>query len=344
MKPLLSCFVILFIFITNFPLKSDDDINKLKILLEKGLITETEFQKTLELAGDREVTIDIKKISGKTGKEKFEKYEFYIDNFRVHTLNPGTIRIDNMLTGETDVTLSGNFKVKISNNGKNFFEFEFDEENLKSNLLYKGRVLINWTGKYVSRFHATFHQMQVFGYQPFHYFIAIPGKNYISLNFKLFDKKIEKAVDKVKKEMAIKFDISIEDIDKILERKNNSINNEIENVISKEKQKLIEELTDKYAGQEITETIRQEIEQTIGEEMANALISEIERATGQAIDSALENELASAINEAISFAIQEGGSQAAAEASIAAMLGVYANGGSDEDAMKACRAHAGDAC
>jgi hypothetical protein len=342
-RPLFA-FIILLIFITVSPLKSDDNISKLKILLEKGLITQSEFKKALELDDNRENVIDIKQITGKTGKEKFEKYEFYIDNFRVHTLNPGTIRIDNMLTGETDVTLSGNFNVKLTNNGQNFFEFKFDEQNLKSNLLYKGRVLINWTGKYVSRYQATFYQMQVLGYQPFHYYIVIPGKNYISLNFKLFDKKIKKAVDKVKKEMAIKFDISIEDIDKIMDKKNELVNNEVENVISKEKQKIIEEMTNKYAGHEITDAIRQEIENTIGEEMANAVISEIERVTGQAIDSAVERELAAAINEAISYAIQQGVSEAAAKAAIEAMIQVYANGGSDEDAMEACRAHAGDAC
>ena len=344
MKIIFFSFFTLLILTTITPLKSDDNISKLKILLEKGLITKSEFKKAIDLDDDRQTGIDIKKITGNTGKEKFVKYEFYIDNFRVHTLNPGTIRIDNMLTGETDVTLTGNFNVKLTNNGKNFFEFQFDEQNLKSKLLYKGRMLINWTGKYVPQYQATFYQMQVLGYQPFHYYIVIPGKNYISLNFTLFDKKIKKAVDKVKKEMAIKFDISIEDIDKIMDRRNVSINNEIENVISEEKQKQIEELTNKYAGQEITDAIRQEIENTIGEEMANALISEIERATGQAIDSAVERELAAAINDAIAYAIQEGVSQAAAEAAIAAMLWVYANGGSDEDAMEACRAYAGDAC
>lgn len=344
MKILFFIFFTSLILTTISPLKSDDNISKLKILLEKGLITKSELKKAIDLVDDRQTGIDIKKITGNTGKEKFIKYEFYIDNFRVHTLNPGTIRIDNMLTGETDVTLTGNFNVKLTNNGKNFFEFQFDEQNLKSKLFYKGRMLINWTGKYVSRYQATFYQMQVLGYQPFHYYIVIPGKNYISLNFTLFDKKIKKAVDKVKKEMAIKFDISIEDIDKIMDRRNESINNEIESVISEEKQKIIQELTNKYAGQEITDAIRQEIENTIGEEMANALISEIERATGQAIDSAVERELAAAINEAVEYAIQQGVSAAAAEAAIAAMLWVYANGGSDEDAMEACRAHAGDAC
>ena len=332
-------FALFFLFF-SIPLKSDDQINKLKILLEKGLITENEFKNAIDLLEENnEEKIDsvkIKKISGKTGREKFVKYEFYIDNFRVHTLSPGTIRIDNMLTGETDVTLSGNFKVKFSDNGKKFFEFEYDKQNLKSNLIYKGDVLINWTGRYVSRYQATFHQMQVQGIKPFHYFIVLPKKNSISINFELFNKKIDKAVAKVKEELSMKYNLSIKDIDMIMEKKNNAI--------SLEQEKIIRELTEKYAGKEITEAIKQEIEATIGEEMANAFVSEIERYTGQAIDQAVENELAREINAAISYAVQQGVSEAAAAAAIEAMIIVYALGGSDEDAMNACRQYAGSAC
>lgn len=332
-------FVLFFLFF-SIPLKSDDQINKLKILLEKGLITENEFKNAIDLLEEnKEEKIDsvkIKKISGKTGREKFVKYEFYIDNFRVHTLSPGTIRIDNMLTGETDVTLSGNFKFKFSDNGKKFFEFEYDKQNLKSNLIYKGDVLINWTGRYVSRYQATFHQMQVQGIKPFHYFIVLPKKNSISINFELFNKKIDKAVAKVKEELSMKYNLSIKDIDMIMEKKNNAI--------SLEQEKIIRELTEKYAGKEITEAIKQEIEATIGEEMANAFVSEIERYTGQAIDQAVENELAREINAAISYAVQQGVSEAAAAAAIEAMIIVYALGGSDEDAMNACRQYAGSAC
>ncbi len=334
------CYLILFFFIFPISLKSDDQINKLKVLLEKSLITENEFKKAVNLLEEnKEEKIDsvkIKKISGKTGREKFIKYEFYIDNYRVHTLSPGTIRIDNMLTGETEVTLSRNFKVKISNNGKRFFEFEFDKQNLKSNLIYKGNVLINWTGRYVARYQATFHQMQVQGVKPFHYFIVIPKKNSISLNFELFNKKIDKAVKKVKEELSLKYNLSVADIDMIMEKKNNAI--------SLEQEKIIKELTEKYAGKEITDAIKQEIEATIGEEMANAFISEIERYTGQAIDQAVENELAKEINAAISYAVQQGVSEAAAAAAIEAMILVYALGGSDEDAMNACRQYAGNAC
>lgn len=338
-RKIIFYFVLFFLFF-SIPLKSDDQINKLKILLEKGLITENEFKKAIDLLEEnKEEKIDsvkIKKISGKTGKEKFVKYEFYIDNYRVHTLSPGTIRIDNMLTGETDVTLSGNFKFKFSDNGKKFFEFEYDKQNLKSNLIYKGDVLINWTGRYVSRYQATFHQMQVQGIKPFHYFIVLPKKNSISINFELFNKKIDKAVAKVKEELSMKYNLSIKDIDMIMEKKNNAI--------SLEQEKIIRELTEKYAGKEITDAIKQEIEATIGEEMANAFVSEIERYTGQAIDQAVENELAREINAAISYAVQQGVSEAAAAAAIEAMIIVYALGGSDEDAMNACRQYAGSAC
>ena len=326
---------------------SDDNVETLKKLLSEGLITEEEFKKAFSKSSNStEISNDRIKIKKSTTSKnvKFVKYEFYIDNYRVYTLGPGAIRADNLLTGETDVKIGGNFKSKFTNEGKKYFDLSLDKENLSAKLNYKGRMLINWSGKYVAHHSATFYQMQVLGYMPFHFYIMLRGKNPISLNIDKFNRKIEKAVNKVKEEMAIKFNISIEDIDKILERKNKSINNEIENIISDEKQKIIEELTNKYAGQEITDAIREEIEKTIGEEMANALISEIENATGQAIDEAVETELAAAINEAVTYAVQQGVSEAAAEAAIAAMLWVYAHGGSDEEALDACRAYAGDAC
>jgi len=342
---MIRIFFTLIILITSINIAaSDERTEKLKLMLEKGLITEDEFKKILNLNEKPTSKIQINQISGSTGKEKFEKYEFYIDNFRVHTLAPGTIRIDNMLTGETDVTLYRNFKTKFTTNGKRFFKFKFDEENLKGNLLYKDRIIINWTGRYVSRYQATFHQMQVDGLKPFHYFIVIPGKKIISLNFKLFDKKIDKAVNKVKKEMSLKYNLSIADIDKIMETKHNAFAKETEKIISDEQEKIIKELTEKYAGKEITNQIRQEIERTIGEEMANAFISEIENITSQAIDQAVEDQLAAEINAAISYAVQQGVSEAAAAAAIEAMIIVYALGGSDEDAMNACRQYAGDAC
>ena len=59
-------FLVTLIFIT--PLKSEEKINKLKDLLEKGLITENEFKKAISLIDEnKEETLDsvtIKKITG----------------------------------------------------------------------------------------------------------------------------------------------------------------------------------------------------------------------------------------------------------------------------------------
>lgn len=339
MKKIIINLFFLIILNLNFSI-ADEKINKLKDLLKAGLINETEFKQAIKLIEETNNSkisdINVRQITGTVGNEKFEKYEFYIDNYRVHTLSPGHIRVDNLLTGETDVALGGNFKVKFSREGKNFFEFVFDKENLSSKLLYKDRMLINWSGKYVQRYSATFYQMQILGYIPFHFYITIPGKNPISLNMKLFNDKIDKAVAKVKEELAIKYNLTVSDIDRIMKKKDNAI--------SKEKEKIIKELTEKYAGEEITDAIREEIEKTIGDEMANAFISEIERVTGSQIDAAIEQEVADAINQAIAEAVELGVSEATAAAAIAAMIYVYAMGGSDQDAMDACRSIAGDAC
>ena len=115
--------VALIIFITSINIAiSDERTEKLKLMLDKGLITDDEFKKILNLDEKPVSKIEIKQISGKTGREKFEKYEFYIDNFRVHTLSPGTIRIDNMLTGETDVTLMEILKLDLVVMEKNFLD------------------------------------------------------------------------------------------------------------------------------------------------------------------------------------------------------------------------------
>ena len=342
-------FFLLLIFFCNTNIFADD-LDKLKKLFNEGIISEKEFKKALSIVENKNKSkisknrIKIRKLDTGASGTKFVRLEFYIDNYRVYTSRQGAVSIVNMLTGETDVLLSDNFKSEFTSNGKKFFKLDFDEEKLEAKLIYKGKMLINWTGRYVKKHQATFHQMQVLGYMPFHFFIKLKKGNPIALNVDFFTEKINKAVEKAKIEIAAKYNLSVDDVNRIMEKKESKIDAEIDNVISKEKEKLIKDLSEKYMNQEITEEIRKEIERTIGEEMADAFITAIEDASGQAIDDAIEAEVASAINEAISYAIEQGVSQAAAEAAIAAMLWVYAMGGTDEEAMAACRYYAGDAC
>ena len=159
------------IFLINIQVTfGDDNLDTLKKLLSEGLITEEEFKKaSSKSVNSKEISNDRIKIKKSTPSKnvKFVKYEFYIDNYRIHTLGPGTIRADNLLTGETDVAIGGNFKSKFTKEGKKYFNLELDKENLSAKLNYKGRMLINWSGKYVAHHSATFYQMQVLGYMPF---------------------------------------------------------------------------------------------------------------------------------------------------------------------------------
>tara|TARA_Y200000002_G_C22675859_1_gene662044 strand:+ start:790 stop:1869 length:1080 start_codon:yes stop_codon:yes gene_type:complete len=353
-KYLINNFIFLFlllIFLSITSMCKSDDIKKLRDLYNLGLITEDELKKAISIAQKQSSSnisssrIKIEKLFDDASGTKFEKLQFYIDNYRIYTLRPGLVVAVNMLTGENDVVLKDNFKVELNADGKKYFEFLYDKENLESQLNYKGQMLINWTGKYVSKHNATFYQMQVLGYMPFHFFIRLNSiKKTVALNVDHFSSKINKAVKKAKEEIAIKYNLSVSDIDKILEKKQNKLDQEVEKVISEEQQRLIKELTEKYAGQAINDEIKAEIEKTVGEEIANALISAIEDASGMAINAAIEREVANEVDAAISRAVEMGVSQAAAAAAIEAMIWVYAMGGTDAQALEACQYYAGDAC
>ena len=53
--------------------QADERTEKLKKLLKNGFITEAEFKKLLNTTSKKTSKIKVKQISGKTGKEKFEK-------------------------------------------------------------------------------------------------------------------------------------------------------------------------------------------------------------------------------------------------------------------------------
>ena len=251
MIKVLKVFIFL-IFFLHFPNSyTDDQIQQLKKLFKEGILTEQELKlaiNKIEKNKKPKSKVKIRKISESASGTTFEKLEFYLDNYRIYTRRPGAIFVDNLITGEHDVILRDNFKSEITKEGKKYFEFIYDEDELKGQLFYKGRMLLNWTGKYVRRHAATFHQIQVYGYIPFHFFIVRPGKRQIGLNVDNFNKKIDKAVQKVKKELSVKYNLTIEDIDRILESQQSNVEKEvntvIDKVISKEQEEIFKQLAD----------------------------------------------------------------------------------------------------
>ena len=151
---LLNCFALIFYLNLNISIANEQN-NKLKDLYESGLLTKDEYNKAISKSDENKnlktKRINIRKLPNSTGKEKFEKLEFYLDNYRIYTYRPGVINIDNMLTGQTDVSFGKNLKTDLTRDGNKYFNFILDENNKSGKLFYKDQILFNWSGKYVSR-------------------------------------------------------------------------------------------------------------------------------------------------------------------------------------------------
>jgi hypothetical protein len=335
-----------FVFASN----ANENLNMLKNLYEEGALTKQEFLKAksiiLKSKNEEIVNTDftLRTYKKSPGGTQFEKMELLFDDYRLYTYRPGGVKIIRVSTEEKLVTFSSKFKIKFFKDGRDLFDFILDEEKEKISVRFRGREIMHWEGRYVEKHQAYFFQMLALGHKPFHFYIKLPGGRQVALNMNAFTNKIDRAVAKAKIRLASKYNISLEQINRVLKQREKRISKEIEGIIDEEKQKLIKELSNNVIQASINTELQKEIERSIGEAMADELISAIEQASGQAIEQAVSDELSTAIDQAISEAVAEGVSEAAAAAAIRAMLDVYASGGSDQDAMDACRKHAGDAC
>ena len=183
--------------------------------------------------------------------------------------------------------------------------------------------------------------MLALGEKPFHFYITLDHGRQVALNMAKFNRKIERAIAKVKIELAARFNITQEQIELILKRRNQKITSEFGKIIQKKKDELIEQSSKEALTASIDQALAAELQATIGTAMANEFIAAIEQASGEAIDRAISSELASAIDQAIAEAVSAGISAAAAEAGIAAGLAVLAAGGSEQEAWDAACAAAG---
>ena len=97
-----------------------------------------------------------------------------------------------------------------------------------------------------------FYQVLTRDFKSFHFYISLPGKGPIALNMGMFNTKIDKAVRKAKERIAEEYDVSMDEIDKIIEEKlGESIEETVEEAVSA--------------------SVAEAIEQTAGQAMAEAL-------------------------------------------------------------------------
>ena len=299
------------------------------------------------------------------GRKNWEKTTIIFKNYKITTFRPGGIRITRNSDNTLLYRITDNFKEQFYSDAKKFIktektvyqpEFEipdlekdikkevgnileqlkdpfgfkrqkpvWDKDAHKLKLYIDGTKLLTFEGRYVKKHRAYFYQVLTPRNEGFHYYIRLGGKPAIALNMEYFNNKIDKAIRKAKKKLSEEFDVTEEEIQKIID---NTINQELDKSIDREIENAI------------NESVAEAIEESIGQAMSQSIFDAIEQATGEAIDQALEDELANHIDQEIQRAIQDGLEEAAVAAGFQAYYDTLLAGGSVEEALK----NASDAC
>ena len=313
--------------------------------------------------------LNVKKVPGRSSWEKaemiFEDYKVItyrpggikvvrisdgkkllhiVDNYKIKFFNNGEdvlsikkteYQVDRSLTGMTE-GLEGHVEdtiKEITEILKNPFKKKkkatFDTKTHQLELFINNKRALHYVGRYVKRHRAFFYQVLTDKSEPFHFYIKIDSKNAIALNMEYFNTKIDKAVRKAKKRLSIEFDVTEEEIEKIIEEK-----------VGEETNKAIEDSMEKAINESVVEAIKQ----SIGEVLSATLVNAIEEATGEAIEESIEAELANAINEEIANAVAQGIDEAAVTAGWEAYFEVLAAGGTEAEASAKAYETCGSAC
>tara|TARA_B100001250_G_scaffold243200_1_gene209048 strand:- start:221 stop:1147 length:927 start_codon:yes stop_codon:yes gene_type:complete len=287
-------------------------------------------------------SIKVNKLSN--SKETYEKMEMLFGNYKIYTHRPGGIKIKRLSDNKQLVVFSDKFKIKYYNEGDKIFDFILDEKKENISVRYSDIELFSWKGKYVPRHQAYFFQVLTYDNKPFHYYIKINGgKPSVAINMQKFDTKISKAVSKAKIKIAAKYNITPEQIELILKKRQRAIDKKIEKIIGEEK-KVIEKTMDDKIQKVIENKLQASINSELASQIEDTIGEEIAKEFDSIIIDGMEQEFASIVDEAIQEAINEGISEATAQAAVRAIMDVLARGGTEEEAMAACKAIAGDAC
>jgi hypothetical protein len=309
--------------------------------------------------------LNVKKVPG---RGSWEKAEMIFENYKVITYRPGGIKVVRISDNKKLLRITDNYKIKYFNNGEDVLSIKkteyqvdrsltgmtegvegtikditevlknpfkkrkkaiFDTTSHKLELFINNKRALHYVGRYVKRHRAFFYQVLTDKSEPFHFYIKIDAKNAIALNMEYFNVKIDRAVRKAKKRLSLEFNVTEEEIERIVEDK-----------VGEETNKAIEESMEKAINDSVVEAIKQ----SVGEVLSAALVNAIEEATGEAIEASVEAELASAINEEIARAVAQGIDEAAVTAGWEAYFEVLAAGGTAAEASAKAYETCGSAC
>ena len=359
LKKKIIIFTVIFSFILPLNASITDDLLKLSKMYNDGLLSKQEFEKaksilleieTIQTSESKKDDIkNIPKISKKTKKKSdvsglikiermyvtenskftnksFEKMKLTVGDFMIYTHRPGAIKIKRVSDNKQYAVIGDNLRVKYYNNGSDFFDINVDKKNKELILKINDSTVLIWKGQYIQKAEATFYQMLAMGRLPFHFYVKLDtADNAFALNMEKFNRQIELAVIEVKEDLAEEFNLSISQIDQIIDQNDMlaAYGEKIptNNQFSKTEQKEYELYND--------------LKKSIGDDNFKMLTSSTNDALQSEIKKTVSDEVQVIIDETIRDAINSGIETAALQAGINALLDALMSGASWADALTA---------
>ena len=359
LKKKIIIFTVIFSFILPLNASITDDLLKLSKMYNEGLLSKQEFEKaksilleieTIQTSESKKDDIkNIPKISKKTKKKSdvsglikiermyvtenskftnksFEKMKLTVGDFMIYTHRPGAIKIKKISDNKQYAVIGDNLRVKYYNNGSDFFDINVDKKNKELILKINDSTVLIWKGQYIQKAEATFYQMLAMGRLPFHFYVKLDtADNAFALNMEKFNRQIELAVIEVKEDLAEEYNLSISQIDQIIDQNDMlaAYGEKIptNNQFSKTEQKEYELYND--------------LKKSIGDDNFKMLTSSTNDALQSEIKKTVSDEVQVIIDETIRDAINSGIETAALQAGINALLDALMSGASWADALTA---------
>ncbi len=358
--------IIIFFFCTSLMASITDELLKLSDLYKAGLLTEAEFKKAKSILLEiNEITEKEKKVSTELNNKKkkvlkkitkkdksspkkdsnikveriygavsskftnkaYEKMKLTVGDYQIYTHRPGAVKIKQISNNKQLAIIGDKLQYKYYNNGKDFFQINVNKKDKELNLTLNGVKVLIWKGQYVQEAEATFYQILAMGRLPFHYYVKLDTAELaFALNIENFTRKIELAVDRTKEDLAQQYNLSVDQIDTIIEENDmiaaskfiKSPSDSLQQDLSKKKKKLYSDLKD-----------------SIGSDKYSKVIDGVETDLDKTLEGTITKEIKVAVDESIKEAINSGIEAAALEAGIMALIDALLSGASWADALKA---------
>ena len=348
-------------FITHTLATITDDLLKLSDMYQKGLLTKDEFTKAKSILLEIEEIEKEEKSESKITKKKdnkpiiknqivkktkdtikvqriyttegskftnknFEKMKVELGDFNIYTHRPGAIKIKQISTNKQLAVIGDKLKVKYYNSGRDILDIAINTDLKELILKINNTNVLVWKGQYVQQAEATFYQILVMGRLPFHFYINFDkADNAVALNMEKFNRTIELAVNDVKKELSIQYNISLAQIETIIE----------ENDMMAAHGEAIPTNLDIDSTYEKKNKLYAKLKDSIGDEAFSKLNTNLDNRLKDQIDSEVNKQVKLAIDESIRDAINSGIEAAAMDAAINALIDALLSGASWADAIKA---------